>query len=613
MYISTFYSFKGGVGRSLALANIATELVIRGKRVLIVDFDLEAPGLHTFDFGNGSLHQGGIVDYVEAYLNTNESPQIENHIVNYESDSYPENGKLWLMPAGKLDDSYSSRLSRLDWNDLYENRDGFLFFEDLKAQWKSKYNPDYVLIDSRTGHTDVGGICTRQLPNSVVFLFFPNEQNLTGLEKVVKSLDLENNKVSDDFLKIEKHFVSSNVPDLDDELQILSDRLTGFSTALGYEKLTAQLHRYNSLNLLEQDIFTLRRPKTRLAEEYRKLTDEIILKNYEDVDGSTFYLQGLIESKNDDILKDFDARLLLIQNKHKENSSILSLISQFKEKQGDISEALALISKAIDLGDVNPISRLRQAKMLKALDQDKDALDSLEIAIKSPDLSYFNTRLAINLIRRIDKSCLHMVLHSIAFKSLAIKDSVELLAIYFSSDYSNIDLSIEVLKDLIEVEDNEKLIDGIKLAKNHLSLLYISKGLFLNAMPLLSETRPDETQSINIIFNYAVAEWGALEVLPVDLFELVLTKAEEMNSSSKDFNFQQCISLCYWAVGNSDKAIDVAKAIKRNFIDFQNTFSAWSFLRGTAADFKRDIDEMIDGFEKESVKPRFLSTKEQLF
>jgi cellulose biosynthesis protein BcsQ len=43
MYISTFYSFKGGVGRSLALANIATELVIRGKRVLIVDFDLEAP------------------------------------------------------------------------------------------------------------------------------------------------------------------------------------------------------------------------------------------------------------------------------------------------------------------------------------------------------------------------------------------------------------------------------------------------------------------------------------------------------------------------------------------------------------------------------------------
>src|ERR1700733_2877695 len=48
MSIVTFYSYKGGVGRSMALANIAVELVKRQKRVLMVDWDLEAPGLEKY-------------------------------------------------------------------------------------------------------------------------------------------------------------------------------------------------------------------------------------------------------------------------------------------------------------------------------------------------------------------------------------------------------------------------------------------------------------------------------------------------------------------------------------------------------------------------------------
>ena len=43
--IVTFYSYKGGVGRSMALANVATLLSQWGYRILMVDWDLEAPGL----------------------------------------------------------------------------------------------------------------------------------------------------------------------------------------------------------------------------------------------------------------------------------------------------------------------------------------------------------------------------------------------------------------------------------------------------------------------------------------------------------------------------------------------------------------------------------------
>lgn len=46
--IITFYSYKGGVGRTFALANIAVLLAQRGKRVLAMDWDLEAPGLHRY-------------------------------------------------------------------------------------------------------------------------------------------------------------------------------------------------------------------------------------------------------------------------------------------------------------------------------------------------------------------------------------------------------------------------------------------------------------------------------------------------------------------------------------------------------------------------------------
>ena len=46
--IFTFYSYKGGVGRFMALANVAEWFYLQGARVLMIDWDLEAPGLESF-------------------------------------------------------------------------------------------------------------------------------------------------------------------------------------------------------------------------------------------------------------------------------------------------------------------------------------------------------------------------------------------------------------------------------------------------------------------------------------------------------------------------------------------------------------------------------------
>src|SRR6266567_5800587 len=68
--IVTFYSFKGGTGRTMTLANVAWILAANGLRVLIADWDLESPGLHRFFqpfMDPGASDRPGIVDYVRRY------------------------------------------------------------------------------------------------------------------------------------------------------------------------------------------------------------------------------------------------------------------------------------------------------------------------------------------------------------------------------------------------------------------------------------------------------------------------------------------------------------------------------------------------------------------
>jgi MinD-like ATPase involved in chromosome partitioning or flagellar assembly len=61
--VVTFYSYKGGVGRSFALANVAVILAQWGARVLAVDWDTEAPGLvHYFA---GSQPPRGVLDFLD--------------------------------------------------------------------------------------------------------------------------------------------------------------------------------------------------------------------------------------------------------------------------------------------------------------------------------------------------------------------------------------------------------------------------------------------------------------------------------------------------------------------------------------------------------------------
>jgi tetratricopeptide (TPR) repeat protein/MinD-like ATPase involved in chromosome partitioning or flagellar assembly len=183
MFIVTFYSFKGGVGRTLALMNTAYRLSQQGKSVFVLDFDLEAPGVDVFFPAKAS--SPGVLDCIAQYLESGSVPPLKQFV-----SEIPWNnaGKAVYMSAGRRGQNYQSLLGKMNWKDFYARHEGFYFIENLKGAIQVGFKPDYVLIDSRTGLTDISGICTLQLPDLVVLLFGLNEQNLVGTAQIYRTI-----------------------------------------------------------------------------------------------------------------------------------------------------------------------------------------------------------------------------------------------------------------------------------------------------------------------------------------------------------------------------------------------------------------------------------------
>jgi cellulose biosynthesis protein BcsQ len=182
--IATFYSYKGGTGRTMAMANIAVLLSMRGKKVLIVDFDLEAPGLWRYfhPFYDGLQWREGLIDLLLAASSASDA--LEVNWRDYVTEVSVGSARLSLITSGQAVDEYPSRVLEFNWTSFFRESGGGEFIERMREQWKSEY--DFILIDSRTGITDAGGICTILLPDMIVPFFVSNFQSLEGIVEVVK-------------------------------------------------------------------------------------------------------------------------------------------------------------------------------------------------------------------------------------------------------------------------------------------------------------------------------------------------------------------------------------------------------------------------------------------
>ncbi len=599
MYVITFYSFKGGVGRTMALANVGVELAQRGRRVLLVDFDLEAPGLDTLPLPRPTESTLGIVDYVSEFLETGRAAPVENYL--YEASGVAKDrGGLWIMPAGRRDESYSRKLGAIDWLDLYHNRDGYLMLEDMKAQWKDVLAPDYVLIDSRTGHTDVAGICTRQLPDAVVILFFPNDQNLSGLTKIVADIRAEQAHPRNKQITLE--FVMSNVPDLDDEEDILKQSIETFERALRIPRQAALhiVHRYDSLLLLKQVVFTRDKPRSRLAREYQSLTDKLVKLNPEDREGALDYLRDVRERVRTHGLETVKVRLERIAMTHASDAEVMFALARVQSRQREPEEALTYVDKALALGVIQPEAFLLRAEANMQLDNRAQAAEDALGALRSQDIDAVSLITVVNLLRTASPSRLPAILDTQAIRHLSWGNRLA-LANHLSRSRGELDLSLTLLSsagDTISLDESQR-----------------RQRDAVTAMTLIGLGRCDDAERVLVnsgeltiqnAFNLATANWGSSGRPDRSLFARVIAMDAE-GGGLPGANYQQCLALASYAVGDEQKGRRyLAEARRLLRISEAPTFSCWQYLTVAARKFLEDcssIGRLIDGGAE---KPPFL-------
>lgn len=208
--VITFYSYKGGMGRTTAMVAYAMDLAInKNKKVVVVDCDLEAPGyLNFFDLskhdGLKSGKKNGLVEFFcDAQFTSNpQNLNIDNYLVNVgydnqEQDAYKNFSNILLVPAGNLNEGYREvdddngmnrndyleGLAKINLSSVQTIVGNFnLLFEKIIE----KYSPDIILLDSRTGFNDIFGTAAIYMSTCVVGFFGFSRQTQPGLINLLK-------------------------------------------------------------------------------------------------------------------------------------------------------------------------------------------------------------------------------------------------------------------------------------------------------------------------------------------------------------------------------------------------------------------------------------------
>jgi MinD-like ATPase involved in chromosome partitioning or flagellar assembly len=187
--IVTFYSFKGGVGRTTALASTAWQLARAGKRVVVIDLDVEAPGIGSL---LGVQTERGLVDFLVDHAAI-QSSSLDGMLAP--AAGLGDDARLVdVIGAGRLDVAYFEKLARLDYSisGMLEPKQGHPVREALRALLESlrrrSPSPDYILLDARAGLHDLAGLSLHDLAHVDVIVGRDSSQGYQGLELTVQAL-----------------------------------------------------------------------------------------------------------------------------------------------------------------------------------------------------------------------------------------------------------------------------------------------------------------------------------------------------------------------------------------------------------------------------------------
>lgn len=338
--IYTFYSYKGGVGRTMALLNVAYTLAGWGRHVLIMDMDLEAPGASGYLERIGELEPKpeGLLDVLslisEVMRLTEYQKDPKKVIGNLAPISHfcrsvmaekleplkPEMGGLGRIDVLGPDATrnYEDRLallgiqgcprdrlveiSRVLHHYLKNQTFSFLphWLEGLEEPEPTHY--DYILVDSRTGITETGGLCVGPLSEKLIVLTGLNDQNIEGTKSFLALTGICDKFPPDPpepggenvFGKKPTIMVASPIPTSDVEYR--KRRLDLLREIIGINPLRIYYH--PQLALMET-IFVRDLPEEYNTEGYRRIADRMLELSDDSTAKHAARQQELLQNKGD--------------------------------------------------------------------------------------------------------------------------------------------------------------------------------------------------------------------------------------------------------------------------------------------------------------------------
>lgn len=177
-----FFSIKGGVGRSTALAATAWSLAQAGKRVLVLDLDLESPGLSSALLPPERQPMYGITDWLVEDLVGNGDVVLDSMVA---TSNLSHDGEIHVVPAhGAEHGEYIAKLGRVWMPKLHADgrRETWSArLERLLQALEARVRPDVVLIDSRSGIDEIASACITDMGANLILLFaLEGEQTWNG-------------------------------------------------------------------------------------------------------------------------------------------------------------------------------------------------------------------------------------------------------------------------------------------------------------------------------------------------------------------------------------------------------------------------------------------------
>jgi cellulose biosynthesis protein BcsQ len=186
--VISFFGFKGGVGRTTALASFALYLADLGRNIVAVDLDLEAPGLAALLAGEATPIDLGVIDYLLEERIARPQPLALSRF--YLSSPFPAGaGNLRIMPAGRMDANYVEKLGRIDVQGLVQPTHAVrVLLKKMIERIRAELRPDAILLDVRAGLHDLGGVSLSGLSHLELIFAVHSDQSWAGLPLILAHL-----------------------------------------------------------------------------------------------------------------------------------------------------------------------------------------------------------------------------------------------------------------------------------------------------------------------------------------------------------------------------------------------------------------------------------------